>query len=363
MSSSGGNSVSARLIFTASGVQSLIQDKGRFGYLEFGIPLCGSLVPEWMELGNALVGNPADTPGLDFRILGPSLKVENGPVKIAVCGDVSVEVHSRTDAGMSFRKLSGWRSFTMNNGDEARIGSPEGTAGGFVAISGGIDIPAEFGSMSTYVRSEIGGLKGRALQVGDCLALGEKANELGSQPDRVLPSPPTDKNNSIRVVLGPQDDFFEPASLNDFLNENYTVSQAIDRMGARLDGKPLKHVGDSEIVSDGVVPGSIQVPGNGQPIVLLNDGQTVGGYPKIATIISSDLAQIGNAKPGDCFNFEVVSAKEACMIARKAKETLENLKRSIVAASANGFVDQKALYESNLVGGVVDMANPEHIEG
>lgn len=349
----------------SSGFQSTIQDKGRWGFQEFGVPICGSAVPHWMELGNSLVGNNADAAGIEFRVLGPTIKAVDAPVKLAICGDVTAEVISKSESGTHSRKISGWRSFTLNPDDELKVGNLENSVAGFLAISGGVLVEPVMGSVSTYVRSEIGGLSGHILKAGDKVPISQEGIKLSEAADRVQPSPPTSQTEPIRVVLGPQDEYFAPETIEMFFSQKFTVSKASDRMGARLEGPVLTHKEDkgSEIISDGVVPGAIQVPGNGQPIVLLNDGQTVGGYPKIATVISTDLHRIANALPGTVLMFQGVSAKEACLIARNAQDVLERMKKSIVAASANGFVNIKALYETNLIGGVVDMAKPDHFPG
>ncbi|GGF74844.1 allophanate hydrolase [Terasakiella brassicae] len=347
------------------GFQSFIQDKGRTGFQEFGIPICGSVTSHWMELGNCLVGNDADDAGIEFRVVGPTLKAVDKPVKLAVCANVKIEIISGGQAQAHTHKVSGWRSFTLNPDEEAKIGVLEQTVSGFIAISGGVDVKPVMGSKSTYVRSELGGLDGGFLKPGDRVKLGADSVKLADEADKLLPSPPVGTVERVRVVLGPQEDFFEETTINQFLKNYYTISKQSDRMGARLEGGSLRHKKDkgSQIISDGVVPGAIQVPGNGQPIVLLNDGQTVGGYPKIATVISTDLHLIANSLPGTEFCFEAVSAHEACVIARQAREELERMKRSIVAASANGFINLKALYESNLIGGVVDMGCPDHFPG
>jgi len=347
------------------GFQSFIQDKGRTGFQEFGIPICGSVTPHWMELGNHLIGNAANDAGIEFRVLGPTLKAVDQPVKLVVCANVEIEIVSRGEAEVHTHKVSGWRSFTLNPDEEAKICALEQTVSGFIAVSGGVDVKPVMGSRSTYVRSELGGLDGGFLKPGDCVKLGGKSIKLAGEADKILPSPPIGTVDRVRVVQGPQEDFFEPATLAQFFENTYTISKQSDRMGARLEGLPLHHKKDkgSQIISDGVTPGAIQVPGNGQPIVLLNDGQTVGGYPKIATVISTDLHLIANSLPGTQFRFEAVSAHEACLIARQSREELERMKQSVVSASANGFINLKTLYESNLIGGVVDMGRPDHFPG
>jgi len=357
--------MSASLEILSPGFQAGVQDKGRPGLQEFGIPLCGSVSPHWVELGNALVGNKAEEAGIEFRIQGPSLKAVDGPVKLVVCGPARAEITARSDSGVHKHTVPGWRTFTLNPDEEVKIGKLEESATGFLAIGGGLDIAAMMGSKATYMRSAFGGFEGRLLQAGDVIELGESAEKLADEADKLLPSPPSEARAQVRVVLGPQADYFEDSAIEAFLDSDYRITTESDRMGARLDGPALSHKQDkgSQIVSDGVAPGTIQVPGNGQPIVLLNDGQTVGGYPKIATVISPDLHLIANALPGSPIHFVGISAHDACLIARQEHAEIQRLKKSIVAASANGFINLKALYESNLIGGVVDMGQPDHFPG
>jgi 5-oxoprolinase (ATP-hydrolysing) subunit C len=349
----------------SAGVQSTVQDRGRWGAQEQGVPICGTVVPHWMEIANALVGNEANTPGIEFQILGPSISVKEGPVKIAVCGDVSIEILTESNAGLQTRKVSAWRSFTLTPNDKLIVGAIKNTKGGFLAVSGGIKVSPFLGSASTYMRSFLGGFEGRSLRVGDQLTLGENAVERSCESDKLCPSPPILEQTPIRVVLGPQAEYFGEKAIKAFLETPFVISQNSDRMGARLEGEILSHKAEfgSEIISEGVVPGSIQVPGNGQPIILLNDGQTVGGYPKIATVVSADLHRVANALPGTQLHFAEMTAHEACLLARSEKEKIQKTIKSIVIAPADGYINLKALYETNLISGVVDMAAPTHFPG
>jgi allophanate hydrolase len=166
----------------------------------------------------------------------------------------------------------------------------------------------------------------------------------------------------VHVVLGPQDDYFTPEAVHAFLNTPYRVTAAIDRMGARLAGQALGHVPckGAEIISDGVVPGAIQVPGDGQPIVLLQDAQTVGGYPKIATIVSADVPVVATAMPGDCIHFKGVPADAAADYSRAAAARLQQLLRRIIPVDTKPKMNLRALYTTNLISGAVDCLAPDH---
>jgi len=278
---------------------------------------------------------------------------------------VTLTITTQAANGPHTIQLTGWQSFTLAPDDEVKISSLSNTATGFIAIGGGVPLPPTMGSLSTYIRSELGGLEGRFLQSGDLLPLSPEAAARAHTPDQPYPTPPSVPSQTVRVVLGPQDDYFTPAALDRFLNTPYQISKASDRMGARLDGAALEHIPEkgAEIISDGVIAGAIQVPGTAQPIVLLNDGQTVGGYPKIATVISCDLPLIANALPDTSLTFQAVTAQEACEDVRAHHKQLEAFKKTCVIVNPKGFINMKALYETNLIGGVVDMACPDHFAG
>ena len=211
------------------------------------------------------------------------------------------------------------------------------------------------GSASTYARAALGGLDGRALGAGMRLP----AAAATAHPERVLLQPPLPSTEAIRVVAGPQADHFDAATLAAFCAAEYRVSAEADRMGVRLEGTPLAHRGAREIVSDATVPGSIQVPGKGQPIVLLADAQTAGGYPKIGTVIGADLARVAATRPGQRLRFAWVSAAEGEELARAAEaETLALL--AAVRPLLDGGIDEAALYAGNLVSGVVDALGGAH---
>jgi biotin-dependent carboxylase-like uncharacterized protein len=225
-----------------------------------------------------------------------------------------------------------------------------------LAVEGGFAIAPVLGSLSTYVRGRIGGFKGRPLRQGDRLELeldspGERGEVCLADPPELTPPA------RLRVVLGPQDDSFTQGALEAFLNQPFTVSKEADRMGLRLAGPKLDHARGFNIVSDGIVTGAIQVPGSGQPIVLLADHQTTGGYPKIATVISADLPAAGRLKPGDEIGFAAVSLAEAQEARRSLEAELAHRVRGLVPAQTPAVLNQAALYGSNLVSGVVDGAN------
>lgn len=212
------------------------------------------------------------------------------------------------------------------------------------------------GSVATHTRTRLGGLDGNPLAAGDLLPLAAPAPR-----DRPLTLPPAHRptfGGPIRVVLGPQADGFTDEGLRTFLSEPYTLTARADRMGCHLDGPPIAHADGFNIVSDGIVNGSIQVPGHGRPLILLADRHTTGGYPKIATVISADLGRLAQVRPGETIRFAAVAVAEAQAIARAARRSLDARLAALVPAGGDAL-DSAFLLSCNLVGGVVSARAPD----
>jgi UPF0271 protein len=225
---------------------------------------------------------------------------------------------------------------------------------GVLAVAGGFALAPVLASRSTCLKSGFGGHAGRALQPGDALPLRRSAAPDG--PDLVAPSlpwpPPSWHSGPVRIVPGPQADAFTPEALHRLVTAPFTLTAECDRMGARLAGPALTHAGAYDIVSDGIVAGAIQVPGTGQPIVLLADRQTVGGYPKIATVVSADLRRFAALGPGDSVTFAIVTAAEATA-ARRAQEQAFQATAGALTPALAGPPDSERLLAANLISGVV----------
>ena len=340
----------AWLELTATGVYASVQDRGRPGFRRIGVPPSGVLDPALMRIANALAGNPADHPVVECYDGGQCFNAAGGPVRIAVAGSARLEVINAEQR----RPLAPWRSVTLAEGERLRVVSIGPDRLAMIAIQGLKLVPV-MGSCSTYARAALGGLAGGALSAGDRLPV---AADLAAGDDLELPEPWLTEDAPVRIVPGPQFDHFGAAGLAALLAGEYRVGTACDRMGIRLEGPPIAHLPgmDREIVSDAIVPGAIQVPGNGQAIVLLADAQTAGGYPKIATIVSADLGRMAGKRPGDRIRFTSVSAAEGVAAARDAAQRLAKALRSIRPRTTDKEreVDIEALYRSNLVSGVVD---------
>ena len=340
----------AELAVIAPGLVSTIQDFGRFGWRELGVPVAGALDPVGLRLANALVGNPGGMAGIEICYRGPTLRVEADSVRLAVCGPARLRLSAGDGATRTF---AADRSHRLTRGDVLEIGGLSGASVATLAVSGGFDLPPVLGSLSTAVRAGIGPLGGRPLAAGTLLPLCRAAAPDG--PDLALAEPMDYGEGPVRVVMGPQADHFTEEALAAFLSQSFTIGRESDRMGLRLEGPILRHKGGADIPSDGLVSGCIQVPGSGAPIILLADHQTVGGYAKIATVISADLPRLGRMMPGSRIGFAQVTV-EAAEAARRALESAVMRKIAGLRRLGGGeFIDLSALYDSNLVSGVVDM--------
>jgi len=299
------------------GAYTTVQDKGRYGYQQMGIPVSGVLDSFAFSVANMLVGNPAGCAVLEITVMGPRLEILS-KADIAITG---------AEMGMTLndRPVECWKSFRVKSGDILDIHQVKNGCRAYLAVSGGIDVPDVMGSRSTYVGGNIGGYYGRSLKQGDIIKRGKK---LLLDTKRHLSSamiPQYSSNVVIRAVPGPQDDFFDEG-LKTLIKSEFMVSAKADRMGYRLQGPVIKHREEmpKSIISEPSVPGGIQVPADGQPIILLVE-QTVGGYTKIATVISTDLSKVAQATPGDTICFEEVTLETAHTLYRDRQKLMQEL--------------------------------------
>lgn len=286
------------------GLLTTVQDLGRWGYQQYGVPVAGAMDGYALRLANRLVGNEESAAGLEITMLGPILKFCQPAVIAITGGDLMPQINGRSAAM--------WEVLAIEADDILDFAGMREGCRAYLAIAGGVEVPVLMGSRSTYIRGQLGGYQGRQLKKGDCLKVGSstKAIAAGTKVPVAL-IPEYSDEYMVRVVLGPQDDYFPPESIAAFLSETYTVTAEADRMGYRLDGAKIAHKAGADIISDGISLGSIQVPGHGMPIVMLADRQTTGGYTKIATVISSDIPVLAQAKPGDRLRFSQITVGEA----------------------------------------------------
>jgi 5-oxoprolinase (ATP-hydrolysing) subunit C len=333
--------MSAALRVLAPGPLTTVQDGGRSGWLRFGVPPSGALDPRALAVANLLVGNRPDEGALEMTLVGGRFAAEGDRVRIAIAG---ADMPLAIDGVAASRE----RSHTLAPGAVLRIGAAKDGARAYLAVGGGFAAAPVFGSVATHVRSGIGGLEGRALRQGDTLPL---AGTAPTGPELRLAGDAAPVHPRLRIVPGPQDEYFTKDALAALLDGEYTITAQSDRMGMRLAGKPLAHAKGFNIVSDAIAPGSIQVPGGGQPIILLADRQTTGGYPKIATVISADLPALGQMRPGDRVRFEAVGLDAAREARRALKAWLDALPARIAPV---GALDSEMLLDANLISGVTD---------
>lgn len=341
--------MSGHLRVIAAGLGTSVQDAGRFGGQRFGIPTAGAIDRVAMVAANTIVGNLPTTAVLEMLYVGATLEVLADSVRVA-CVGLGAGLDVMEDGAT--RRIGGGESVRVGRGARLRAVVGKNVISCVLAFEGGIALPPVMGSLSTYARARIGGMEGRILADGDLVPI--VLGEVEERPEMSLPTLDLAAPPRIRVVLGPQDDYFAPEAVATFLSQPYVITRAADRMGIRLDGPVLAHAKGFNIVSDGIAPGSIQVPGDGLPIILLADRQTTGGYPKIATVASVDLSALGRVGPGGVLHFEAVSV-EAAEDLRRAQARIEAGWRDALQPAALSIgVREGALYDSNLISGVAD---------
>jgi biotin-dependent carboxylase-like uncharacterized protein len=346
--------MSAALKVTRPGLFDTLQDLGRIGFMALGMPTAGAMDRVALRLANALCGNPPGTAGLEIGVMGPDLLVEADSVRIALVGPLSPALIEAPDAPP--KPLDSDRTHLLKRGQMLKVGMVEGFSTAYLAVAGGFALPAFMGSLSTYARAGVGGFQGRKLAEGDALPLARDQAPPGNE--RKLGQAFDYGSGPVRIVWGPQDDHFSARGRRAFTESDYRVSREADRMGIRFEGPTIEHAvpvdkGGADIISDGIGPGAIQVPGAGLPIVLLADRQTVGGYPKIATVASVDLPRLGRLLPGQTVRFAAVTVEEAEQLRRDQEARIERALASFVAARPPGGIDLVRLYEENLIDGIV----------
>jgi biotin-dependent carboxylase-like uncharacterized protein len=306
------------------GLQTTVQDHGRFGYGRFGVAPSGALDPFAMRIANLLVNNPEHDACLETLLMG---------LRIQALADVAIAVTGADlQAQIDRRPLELWDSHVLKEGQILSFLGPASGCRSYIAFGGGLLIPAVMDSMATNLPSAFGGFQGRVLQPGDILSVESASIQQMVSGHAFKPEwiPSYPNHWTLRVVWGPQDEDFPKAARNLFTDSTYTVSPESDRTGIRLDGPALGRREDvpESIISEGVISGSIQVPGDGKPIIIL--GETVtGGYRKISTVISADLPALGQIRPGDALNFLPVSLDEAGKALRDMEDKVASFRDSI----------------------------------
>lgn len=297
------------------GLLSTIQDEGRPGWLAFGMPLAGAMDRDAYALANLLAGNPPGAAAIEMTLLGGSFRFD-APAYVGIAG-------ADMEATLDGARVVPGSAFPVPRGGVLAFSSAASGCRSYLAVRGGIDVPPFLGSRSTYARGAVGGQQGRPLAAGDHLPVGAAPPAPPARRLSVGHLPRYGREVTLRVLLGPQDDRFAPEGLAAFLGSPYTVTNRNDRMGYQLDGPAIRHRHGADIVSDALLPGAVQVPGSGMPIVVMADAQTVGGYAKIAAVIGADLSALAQARRGDTVRFRSVGLVEAVRALRRARARLE----------------------------------------
>jgi len=285
------------------GLFTTIQDLGRYGYLKYGVPISGAMDTFSLVAANLLVANNPKDACLETTLIGPELQALKRTQIAVTGGGISPKINGQS--------VPMWETLEMQEGDVVSFEKIEGGCRAYLSIRGGIDAPLVLGSRATYVRGGFGGINGRQLKTGDIIE-GFDTSFLKAKykmPEELVPqlaSPFT-----AHVILGPQADMFTKKGIHTFLSSPYKVTLEADRMGYRLEGPTIEHKAKADIVSDALLPGAVQVPKNGKPILIMRDAQTTGGYPKIAVTITPDVSLLGQAKPNGVIEFSEIKMQEA----------------------------------------------------
>ena len=304
------------------GMLTTVQDLGRTGYQSQGFGVSGVMDVRSFKIANLLLDNPENEAVLEFTLMGPTLEFTSETIIAITGGDFQPQVNGKP--------IKNYTAVYMHRGDILSFRGARTGSRGYIAFSSYLDIPVVMGSRSTNIKCSIGGYKGRRLMDGDYVGFRIKRRYLPYYLSRTLDLDEFDQDEvTLRVIMGPQDKAFSAAGRRTFLESEYTVTSEFDRMGCRLEGPFIAYKTTSDIISDGIAFGSVQVPSHGKPIILLSDRQTTGGYAKIANVISADFRILAQLKAGDKVHFEKVSiaAAQEALLAQRA--TLNCLRSAI----------------------------------
>lgn len=295
----------------SSGMLTTVQDLGREGFGPMGVSASGAADPVALRIGNRLVDNPERAAALEMTLLGGTFLFSE-PAVIALAG-------ADFGASLDNKPLAPWHSVHVYPGQTLRAGSTLGGARCYLCVHGGIEVKSFLGSASTHLLSGLGGFEGRALRKGDLLRIGRAGGAFRTFRRKYISRSALEvlsPRKTLRVVDGPQADWFPETARNLFYGGTYRLTEESNRMGLRLGGALLPKPDDAgaDMLSEGVSLGAVQIPASGQPIVLFVEQQTTGGYPKIANVISADLSSLGQLRPRDEIRFERVEMETARML-------------------------------------------------
>ena len=329
----------SRLIIQSISPASSVQDFGRFGLQRFGLTTSGAMDRQALAMANALVGQPVKSAGIEIGPMSSRFAAQQGDIRMACAG-------AARRLAIDGQPVEMDRSFVLRAGENLDVSVARPGVFTYISVEGGIKGEPSFGSLSVTARAGIGSPFARPLQAGDDL----ETQTASSRDEFCISSKPMGKG-PIRVVLGPQDDYFEEDQIERFFSTEWRVSMASDRMGYRMDGPPLAHRKGFNIISDGIVNGHIQIPGNGLPLVLLADRGTTGGYPKIGAIITADLGRFAQTEVACAVRFERIGIGEAQRETVRYLRAIADLPAGLIPV--NRAMTSESLMSANIVGGVV----------
>jgi len=306
-----------------SGINTTFQDKGRFHMQHFGVTPGGCMDIKSFLIANALVGNSSNEGVLEFAYQGPLLKLAKGKTKISITGNVLFQIIKSNEETINGKC---YRTYDLDEGDQIDILATKQSAYGYMALEGGFDVKPFCKSVSILGRATIGPNAGKKIKINDKINI--KSNKTSNK--NFITNFSNNEKDTIKVLKGPQFDYFANESQKDFFSKHYKVSNLTDRMGMRLEGGVMKNIVSTNIRSEGITKGAIQVPADGQPIILLTDYPTIGGYPKIANVISADYDLLIQKTPGEKIFFKLIELPEAEQLYKEhieiISETIKNIK-------------------------------------
>ena len=304
------------------GINTTYQDKGRFHMQHFGVTPGGCMDIKSFLIANALVGNSSNEGVLEFAYQGPLLKLVKGKIKISITGNVLFQIIKSNEETMNGKC---YRTYDLNEGDQIDILATKKSAYGYMALEGGFDVKSFCKSVSILERASIGPNEGKKIKINDKINI--KSNRTNNK--NFITNFSNNEKDTIRVLKGPQFDYFAKESQKDFFSKTYKVSNLTDRMGMRLEGAVMKNIISTNIRSEGITKGAIQVPADGQPIVLLTDYPTIGGYPKIANVISADYDLLIQRTPGEKIFFKLIVLSEAEQLYKEHIKSISKIIKNI----------------------------------
>lgn len=310
-----------KIIVLREGINSTFQDLGRNNFYHIGLPFSGAMDKRNYLIANKLVGNQHNEAVIEFAYQGPLLKIEEGNINFAISGDVKFNI--KKDDKLFNGQC--YKTYFLSKNDEIDIISTNKSVYGYFAVSGGFELNKYFGSFSTTVRANVGSNNGNKLSKNEKFLIKDIKNKNISKNIEYINS----KVEYIRILKGTNFDYFSDDSINDLTSKKFLVSKLSDRMGMRLQGSKIKNMKETNIRSEGLVKGVIQVPADGDPIIMLSDHGTIGGYPKIAVVISADYDKLIQTPPGNTVKFKLIELKEAENLYKLYQMETENLLNQI----------------------------------